>query len=328
MTNDVIDKNITELKKVSLLKDFVTKQGLLVALILMIVVFSLLSPYFLSIKNFLNIALALAITLMLSTGETVAIICGLTDLSIASTLAFSSVIMAILLAFKLHFVIAILIALLLGAIIGYINGFVTTKLRVNPLITTLGTMATFRGLAYIISEGKSIGVYNSNFESMGKDTLLGIPAPFIAAFIMCLVIYFILDFTVFGRRIYAVGGNSYISELFGINSNRIKILAFIISGVTAAIAGVFTTARMKTGAPIAALGQELPVITAVILGGSSISGGIGNIWGTVLGVLFLSILNNGFTLTYVSSFWQQVVRGIVLIGAVAIDIIRREKRKN
>src|SRR3989304_4047366 len=118
MTNDVIDKNITELKKVSLLKDFVTKQGLLVALILMIVVFSLLSPYFLSIKNFLNIALALAITLMLSTGETVAIICGLTDLSIASTLAFSSVIMAILLAFKLHFVIAILIALLLGAIIG------------------------------------------------------------------------------------------------------------------------------------------------------------------------------------------------------------------
>jgi ribose/xylose/arabinose/galactoside ABC-type transport system permease subunit len=156
--------------------------------------------------------------------------------------------------------------------------------------------------------------------------LLGIPIPFIIALFMCLVIHYILNYTVFGSRIYAVGGNSNISELFGIKADRIKIAAFVMSGITAAISGVIITAKMKTGAPIAALGQELPVITAVILGGTSISGGIGNIWGTVLGVAFLSVLSNGFTLTYVSSYWQRVVRGIVLIGAVSIDIIRREKR--
>jgi ribose/xylose/arabinose/galactoside ABC-type transport system permease subunit len=308
-------------------RDFLSRQGLLIALIIVAAIFSLLSPYFLTIKNILNIALALAITLMLSSGETVAIICGLTDLSIASNLAFSSVVMALLLSANVHFLLAIAVALASGAAIGYINGFATTRLKVNPLITTLGTLATFRGLAFIISDGKSIGVDNSHFESIGKDSLLGIPIPFIAALVMCLLIYYILDWTVFGRRVRAVGGNSDIAELFGINTNRIKISAFIISGLTAAIAGIFTTARMKSGAPIAALGQELPVITAVILGGASISGGIGNIWGTVLGVLFLSTLSNGFTLTYVSSFWQQVVRGIILIGAVSLDIMRREKRR-
>ena len=328
MAGSVPEKSVPGARHRAGVGEFLSRQGLPIALIAVVAAFSFLSPYFLTLKNILNIALALAITLMLSAGETAAIICGLTDLSIASTLAFSSVLTAILLQAHWHFLLAIAAALASGILIGYINGFVTTKLRVNPLITTLGTMATFRGLAFIISDGKSIGVDNAGFESIGKDSLLGIPIPFIAAFVICLLVSFVLSSTVFGRRLRAVGGNSEVADLFGINSNRIKISAFIICGITAAIAGVFTTARMKSGAPIAALGQELPVITAVILGGVSISGGVGNIWGTVLGVLFLSILSNGFTLTYVSSFWQQVVRGIILIGAVSLDIMRREKRRN
>ncbi|MCL5986317.1 MAG: ABC transporter permease [Actinobacteria bacterium] len=264
---------------------------------------------------------------MLAAGETIVLICGMPDLSIASILAFCGMIMALLLVNNVNFIVAIFITITSGVFIGYLNGIITTKFKVNPLITTLGTMAIFRGLAYIVTNGKSIGLNNKPFENLGRGSLIGIPIPFIVALIICLVLYFILNFTVFGRRIYAVGGSSDISELFGINVNRMKIMAFVISGITAAIGGVFLAAKMKTGSPIAGIGLELPVIAAVILGGTSISGGVGNIWGTILGVAFLSTLSNGFTLTYVSSYWQNVIRGIVLIGAVALDIMRREKRR-
>lgn len=307
--------------------EIIAKQGLLIAFIIAFIAFSFLSPYFLQVSNFLNIALALAITLMLAAGETVTLISGLPDISVASTLAFSGMITALLIVNNVNYILAIIIAILAGSFIGYINGIVTTKLKISPFITTLGTMATFRGLSFIISGGKSIGFQNETFENLGRGRILGIPIPFVAALFICLTIYFILNFTVFGRRIYAVGGNSDISKLFGINVNRIKVMAFVISGITASIGGVFITAKMKTGAPIAGTGMELPVIAAVILGGTSLSGGVGNIWGTILGVAFLSTLSNGFTLTYVSSYWQNVIRGIVLIGAVALDVMRREKRR-
>ena len=303
-----------------------TRHGLLIAFILVVIVFSSLSPYFFTTANFLNIALALSITLMLASGETVALVTGLPDMSVASTLAFSGVVTALLMANNVHFLLAIIIAIITGAGIGFINGIVTSKLKVNALITTLGTLATFRGLSFIISGGKSISISNPTFENLGRGRLLGIPIPFIIVISMCVIIYLVMNFTVFGRRIKSVGGNSNISQLFGINVDRIKITAFVISGVTAAIGGVIMAAKIKAGSPIAGTGMELAVITAAILGGTSLSGGVGNIWGTVLGVAFLSFLGNGFTLTYVSSYMQETVRGIVLIGAVALDVFRSEKK--
>jgi ribose transport system permease protein len=299
-----------------------TQTTLVVAVVLMGAVFTFLSPVFLSVKNFLNVGIACSILGVMATGLTIAMLLGGLDISQCAIAAFSGLITAVLLKKNLPIMMIIPIVFLVGIVFGSVNAFIITRMRINPIITTLGTSLVFRAAAFIMTEGKYLPVDNSILNTIGRGYFLGIP---ISIWIMALIyaaFYYMLKYTVFGRKIFAVGGNPTASFLSGININQIRWGAFVISGVMAAIGGLLLSSQVGAAMPTAMQGSELDVIVAVILGGISLAGGKGNILGTLLGIIILGILNNGLVLLSVQAFYQMLIRGIVLILAVYLDTIR------
>ena len=290
--------------------------GLLVALILELIIFASLSPYFFSSTNFSNIGRAMVIIGIGSIGATIVIISGGFDLSVGSVMAASGMLAAFVINQGQSNLVGVVLALMLGCVIGLLNGFVIGYLRINPLIATLAMLSIVRGLAYIISGGDAVVVSNSSFLAIGTDSLFGIPLTVWIFVTLFLSVGFLMPRTHFGRYVYAIGSNSRAARLAGIFVNRWTLVFYAFSGTTAALAGYVTVARTGQAEPSANIGAELDMITAVILGGASLSGGKGRLVGTFLAIVVLAILANGLILIGVPSYWQLPVKGCVLMGAI------------
>ncbi len=295
---------------------------LLITLIAMGFFFSTRSPYFLSVNNLMNIGRAVAIRGVVAAGMTLVMISGGLDLSIASVMAASGMLAATLIRTGLPIGVAVLASLALGAALGAFNGLLITKVRINPIIATLATMAGIRGLGYVISGGKSIVIPLEVFSFLGRGYILGIPAPLVWWILTCTLTYVTLRYTLLGHYAYTIGGSADACRVSGIRVDFWRMWLYIIGGTFAAFAGLMLTSLSGTAMPTAASGAELDILTAIILGGISLSGGEGGVTGTILGILILGTMTNGMTLMDVRPFWQVFLRGIVLVIAVTADSLR------
>lgn len=295
--------------------------GLLGIYAVLLVALSLLSPYFLSVSNFLNILVAVSTIGIIAVAMTMVIVSGGIDLSVGSVVALAGVAVAQL-SHPMPIAAAVLMALLVGLIVGLFNGWAITSLGINPLIATLGTLSIARGLSFVFSGGLTQTIDAPGFEYLGRGFLLGVPFQVVVMALLFLLAAWVMRSTVFGRSVYAIGGNAQASRLAGLPVRGLQMAVYLLSGLSAALGGVFLASQLGAGAPQAASGIELSVIAAVILGGTSLSGGKGTIGGTLLGVLILGTLNNGLTLLNVSSYYQEVARGVVLLLAVGLDQLR------
>jgi len=290
----------------------------------LVVLFSILSPYFLQFDNMMNITRSVSIVGITAAGETMVLISGGLDLSVASVMAASGMITSALI---MHSGWAIEPARLAGVgfgiAVGLINGLIVTKGRINPLITTLSTGFIIRGLGYIASNGQTLGVIKPGYAEMGRGRLFeAVPYPVLCLVITYTVVYFIMGYTKLGHYIYAIGGNAAACRVSGINVDRWRLTTYALCGAIAGFAGVLLSSLTGSGIPNAAIGSELVIIAGVILGGVSLSGGRGRVEGTLLGVLILGTLTNGLIMLNVQSYWHTVAQGGVLLSAVLIDAWR------
>lgn len=297
------------------------KSGALIGLIFLIAVLSILSPNFLTVNNILNVLRQVSINALIAFGMTFVILTGGIDLSVGSILALAGALTGGLLAGGMDPLLAVLLGILIGFALGAINGIIITKGKVAPFIATLATMTIYRGLTLVYTDGRPITGFTEStfFNSIGRGYVLGIPIPVIIMIIIFIIAYFILRKTTFGKSVYAIGGNEEATRLSGIKVDRIKIIVYSISGALAALAGIILTSRLNSAQPTAGTSYELDAIAAVVLGGTSLSGGKGRIFGTLVGALIIGVLNNGLNLLDVSSFYQQVVKGGVILLAVLLD---------
>lgn len=297
------------------------KLGALLGLVLLIIILAIVSPSFFTLNNIFNVLRQVSINALIAFGMTFVILTGGIDLSVGSILALASALTAGLLAGGMDPLLAILIGLLAGAAMGALNGLIITKGKVAPFIATLATMTIFRGLTLVYTDGRPItGLSNSTlFELLGKGYLGWIPVPVIWMLAVYFILYFILKKTVFGRRVYAIGGNEEAAILSGIRADRVKLWVYTITGTLSALGGIILASRLNSAQPTAGVTYELDAIAAVVLGGTSLSGGRGWIFGTLIGALIIGVLNNGLNLMNVSSFYQQVVKGGVILLAVLLD---------
>jgi ribose/xylose/arabinose/galactoside ABC-type transport system permease subunit len=300
--------------------------GLLIVVLIEIVFFSVRSDFFLDAGNFKNIGRAMTIIGIAAIGQTVVIISGGFDLSVGSIMAACGILSAYLINSGTAFAPAIAAALGLGLVIGFLNGSIVAYLRINPLIATLATLSIVRGLAYVITGGQAEVISNDTYLSVGTNDFLGIPLVVVMLIGLFLVVGFLLPRTSFGRYAYAIGSNIRAARLSGVHVARWQLAFYGLSGLLAAVAGCVTVSRTGTAEPSANLTAELEVITAVIVGGASLAGGRGRLFGTFLGLAVLAILSNGLVLLGVASYWQLVVKGGVLLLAVSWDELRRTRR--
>lgn len=294
----------------------------LVALLVLCVALGVASPYFATGKNLINIVLQAAINATLACGMTFVILTGGIDLSVGSVLAFAGVIMGMLLKAELPLVVAIVCCVLIGGVWGFVNGFLVTRFNLPPFIATLGTLSIARGGALYLSNGRAISGFAGRLNTIGGGAFLGIPVMIYVMVATFLIGMFILKYTRAGRYIYAIGGNAEATRLSGINTNRYTMLVYAICGLTAGLAAVLLTSRLDSAQPVAGEGYELDAIAATVIGGTSMSGGEGHLAGTIIGALFIAVLNNGLNLLNVSSYIQQIVIGLVIILAVTFDRLR------
>jgi ribose transport system permease protein len=300
--------------------------GLVAALVIIFVFLSIWSPFFFTSANLLNILKAVVVVGIASAGETVVIISGGFDLSVGSTMAAAGMVAASLLEGGAPIWLAFVAAIGLGIVVGLINGTIISYFHINPLITTLAMLAIVRGLAFVISGGREIIISERSWLEIGTGALVGIPIIVIVAVSVFLIIGFAMPRTPFGRYAYAIGSNIRASRLAGVAVNRWRLSFYVVCGATAALAGLVLTARVGSARPAAAATFELDVIIAVILGGASLTGGRGTLWGTMIGLLLIGVINNGMTLAQIPAFWQQVVKGVILLAAVLYDEFRRHRR--
>ena len=295
--------------------------GPFIGLLLIVAIITILNPSFLSIDNLLNVLRQVSINALIAFGMTFVILTGGIDLSVGSTLAFSGAVTATMMASGIDPLIAILSGLAIGTILGAVNGFVIAKGKVAPFIATLATMTIYRGLTLMFTEGRPVSGLGESalFEMMGKGYFFGIPVPAMTMMATFLILYLLLKKTTFGRRVYAVGGNEEAAILSGISATRIKVYVYSLTGFLAGLAGIILTSRLNSAQPTAGQMYELDAIAAVVLGGTSLTGGKGWIVGTIIGALIIGVLNNGLNLLGVSSFFQQVVKGSVILLAVLLD---------
>lgn len=329
---------------ISKAKDFFIKfnQQKLIALIIIIMFFgfSIVRPEFASMKSIDNILRTLSLFGVAAMGMTLVILLGGTDLSAGSNMAFSGVVGAGLLGsaigavnpIKLPFIVTVIIALLLSGLVGAFNGFVITKLNMAPFVTTLATMSIVRGLVYVVADfivggvsGSPITFMNDGYTVLGHGSIGPIPIQMIVFIIIFIMMYIFLKQTSIGRQIYAVGGNKEIANLAGINSTKITIICYTISGILIGLSGLILVGRLSSASTVAAKGYELDLITAVALGGTSMAGGRGSVFGTLLGVTFLSVMNNGLDMINMPSFYQYLIKGVILVLAVCSDRFLQNK---
>ncbi|KAB2488229.1 ribose ABC transporter permease RbsC [Priestia endophytica] len=311
----------TAVNKVNHFDNLLQKLGPLLGFIILVAIVSILNPSFLEPLNLLNLLRQVAINALIAFGMTFVILTGGIDLSVGSILALSSALIAGMIVSGIDPILAILIGCILGAIMGAINGLLITKGKMAPFIATLATMTIFRGLTLVYTDGNPITGLGENyaFQLFGRGYFLGIPVPAITMIIAFAVLWVILHKTSFGRKTYAIGGNEKAALISGIKVPRVKVMIYALAGLLSALAGAILTSRLNSAQPTAGTSYELDAIAAVVLGGTSLSGGRGLIVGTLIGALIIGTLNNGLNLLGVSSFFQMVVKGVVILIAVLID---------
>ncbi|CAO3410155.1 Ribose ABC transporter, permease protein RbsC (TC 3.A.1.2.1) [Azospirillum largimobile] len=302
---------------------FLSRNKPLVGLIVLMAVVAILSPSFLTVDNLLNILRQTSINAVIAVGMTYVILSGGIDLSVGSVLAFCGAVCAWLVAGDMSIWLAIPISLLLGAGLGAVNGVVIGTGGVQPFVATLVAMTMLRGATLVFTDGRPIttgtGAAADAFWSVGGGYLLGIPVPVVIAGVVFAVCGLVLTRTRFGRYTYAVGGNEVVARLSGIRVNLEKTTIYALSGLLAALAGVILTARLESAQPTAGAGYELDAIAAVVVGGTSLSGGKGTLFGTLVGALIIGVLNNALNLMDVSSYYQMIAKGAVILLAVLAD---------
>lgn len=308
---------------VSNVKNILLKYISLIGLLLICIIISLISPRFLTVSNGLNVLTQVSVNAILAIGMSFVILTGGIDLSVGSTLAITGAVVATFAKAGGNIFPGIIIAIIIGGAIGLFNGLIISKGKVQPFIATLATMTIFRGATYVFTNGNPISGLGDNISFIGNNSLAGIPIPILLILIVLLVAWYTLSQTRFGRYVYALGGNEDSARLSGINTNKIKTLIYVISGVTAAIGGIIVTSRIGSASPNAGSGFELDAIAAVVLGGTSLAGGEGKVTGTIIGALIIGVLNNGLNLMNVSPFYQSIVKGAVILLAVLLD--KKEK---
>jgi inositol transport system permease protein len=293
--------------------------GIIVVLFLVCTVSALLTPTFLNPENLTNIVRQVSIITIIAFGETMLIIAGMVDLAPGSVAALAGCI-AIGTYLKLHsIIVAVAAAILVGVLTGLTSGFVVTRYRVPSFIMTLAMMTIARGLTYIYTNG--FPIYDIGAVSvLGKGSLIGIPIPVVVMIVLAIVSSIILTKTRFGRYLYAIGGNEDAALAAGVKIRRVKTSAFVLCGVCSAIGGVLLMTRLNSGQPAAGVGYEFDAITGAIIGGTSFTGGIGTIWGTLAGCLIVGVINNVLNLIGVPSYYQQVVKGVIIVVAVVCDL--------
>jgi ribose transport system permease protein len=294
-----------------------TVMALIVLLAVEFLYFTFEAPFFFTWDNLLNVLTAASIIGIIAAPGTMLLIAGQFDLSVGSGAAFCGMVLAVV-AQDHGLALGVLAAVAAGAGLGIINGFLVTVIEINALITTLGTLAVFRGLTEVLSSGQVVAV--NNFSSIGTARpFLNIPMPVIILAVIVAIFWFVLRYTTFGRAMYAIGANPLAARLVGIRSKRLIFIGFVLSGLCVALGGLINSSQLGSASPNTALGMELSVVTAIVLGGTSLTGGRGTILGTVIGLLVISVLNNGMVLMNIDPFYQDIARGCLLILAVAFD---------
>jgi len=313
-------------KKVMTLLADSRRVGTLVGLFLLGALLSYLSPFFLTTSNLLNVMEQTAINAVIAVGMTFVILSAGIDLSVGSIAALSGVVMANRLLAGWPLGAAILAGVLTGALCGGFSGLLITRGKLPPFIATLGMMSVARGAALLFTDGRPISGFDESLRWLSTGRILGIPVPVILTILLYVLAIVLLNRTRFGRYVYAIGGNEEAARLSGVAVGFHKTLVYVISGVTAALGAVLLTARLNSAQPIAGMMYELDAIAAVVIGGTSLTGGLGTLGGTLIGALTMGVLRNGLNLLGISSFLQQIVIGLVIIAAVLMDSLVKSKR--
>jgi len=299
---------------------FIQKNIPLMGLFALLIILSFLSGAFFTSYNILSVLRQASINGLIAFGMMFVILSSGIDLSVGSTLAFSSLIMAKMIQMGIASPYAILISLVVGAIVGVINGLLISKGKLQPMIATLSTMMVFRGLTLFISNGVPVSKLGEGLLGWsGRGDFLNIPVPVYILLLVFFLIYFILNKTVFGKRVYAIGGNAKAALLSGIEVEKYLVYVYIFSGVLAALAGVILTSRIDSAVPTAGTSYEMNAIAAVVIGGASLTGGRGKVTGTLIGILIIAVLINGLNLLGTSAYLQQIITGSIIITAVIFD---------
>ncbi|MBU9738494.1 ABC transporter permease [Diplocloster agilis] len=311
------------MKSKNILKQFST----IILLVIMVIFFAVMTDTFFAAKNMINILRQVAVLGILSAGMTFVIISGGMDLTVGSLLGLTGVVCAkFLVEYQMNSVVAILLTLVILTLFGTITGLLIVKLHVAAIVITLGMMTVARGLAFIISGGLPIYDIPEGVVTLGQGYVGAIPIPVITMLVIVVIAAFILNRTYYGRYVYAIGGNEEAARLAGVAVDKIKVSLYSASAFLAGIAGVTLMARVSSGAPASGTSMEMDVVTAVVIGGVSINGGKGKISGAFIGALIIGVLSNGLTIMNIGEYYQQVVKGLVLILAVAFDVFTNTDR--
>lgn len=306
-----------------------TEYGIILAFIVLVIALSFASPFFLRPKNIINVFRQTSVNALLALGMTFVILTGGIDLSVGSVLAFGGIVSASLASDAMggsiqHPLVAASAGLLGGLVLGALNGLFVAKWRMPAFVVTLGMLSMARGFTFIYSDGMPVPRIDEGFLVFGQGMFLGVPFPVIILAIVFAVSWIVLYKTRYGRYIYAVGGNEKSAKISGVNTRWIIFTVYVISGVLSALGGIILTARTTAGLPQAGQAYELDAIAAVVIGGTSLSGGQGSLVGTLIGALLIGVINNGLDLLGVSSYFQQVIKGAIIIGAVLLDSFRKK----
>ena len=316
--------------------------GVVIVFVLLFVVMSVASPAFLTARNLMNLVRQVAVIGVIAIGTSFVCLTGGIDVSVGSVAALAGVISAMCaspngpanwadrtaVGTPWPFITCILAAVLVGAVCGFINGFLTSKFKMPPMIVTLAMMSAARGISLLITEGSPVHYLTDTYKEIAGGTIGSFPYLGLYYIVALLIAYFLLRHTVFGRHISAVGGNELAAENAGINVVKVKIIVYTIAGVMAGLGGMLLASRLGSGAPTAASGYEMDAIAASVVGGVSLSGGVGSVFGSLMGVLIIGVLNNGFTMLNVNSYIQDICKGVIIVAAVAYDLSGKRKKGN
>jgi inositol transport system permease protein len=305
-----------------IIKWILNKYGIIFILIAGCLLLTILNQNFLRVKNLINVVRQVAVTGIIGMGVTFCIVTAGTDLSSGSVVGLVGILSAMATVRGVSLPLALLFASAIGTLTGLVNGIIIVKGNIAPFIATLGMMTAARGAALLCSNGKPISLSSEAFKFIGQGSIIGIPIPVIIFTIMGLITHVILSKFRFGRHVYAVGGNAQAAITCGINKDRVLIMVYTLAGFMTSIAGIILTARVGSGQPNSGLNYEFEAITGAVIGGTSFNGGVGRISGTMIGALIIGVLNNGMDLLGISPYWQQVVKGVIIISAVVLDARR------
>lgn len=314
------------MKQTKSAKALLSEYFIFVIFIALAIVLTLLKPSFIQPSNLVNILKQASINGILSFGMMFVIIAGGFDMSVGSTVAFTGIVAALMGQGQYPIVVPLVMAMLAGLVVGVVNGVGVAVGDLPPFIMTLGTMTAVRGLALLASDGKPVTGISEGYKAVAASSIAGIPMLAVFLVIVILICSFVLAKTVYGRRVYACGGNLQAARVSGINTTMIRISTFAIAGLLAGLSGFLMTSRVTIGQPTAAESYEMDAITACVVGGVSMSGGVGKPWGVVVGCLLITVITNGLDILGVSSHWQKIVKGLIIVLAVLIDVKGKSKK--